>query len=130
MPLLAAVVTALYAFVNAFGAWIVIRRKPWVAGLFMIAAAVLMIAAAALVSAIPYTRVILAIGLVMAFGGLAAQRTGGDWQGRGEKSPHPRRGCHRHLSVSERRGKLAATQLDPLIKTVLGFAKLSRFLHN
>ena len=66
MPLLAAVVTALYAFVNAFGAWMVIRRKPWVAGLFMIAAAVLMIAAAALVSAIPYTRVILAVGLVMA----------------------------------------------------------------
>ena len=66
MPLLAAVVTALYAFVNAFGAWMVIRRKPWVAGFFMIAAAVLMIAAAALVSAIPYTRVILVIGLVMA----------------------------------------------------------------
>ena len=66
MPLLAAVLTALYAFVNAFGAWIVIRRKPWVAGLFMLAAAVLMVAAAAMVSSIPYTRVILAVGLVMA----------------------------------------------------------------
>ncbi len=66
MPLLAAVITALYAFVNAFGAWIVIRRKPWVAGLFMLAAAVLMVAAAATVSSIPYTRVILAAGLVMA----------------------------------------------------------------
>ena len=66
MPLLAAFVTALYAFVNAFGAWMVIRRKPWVAGLFMLAAAVLMVAAAAMVSFIPYTRVILAAGLVMA----------------------------------------------------------------
>ena len=66
MPLLAALVTALYAFVNAFGAWMVIRRKPRVAGLFMLAAAVLMVAAAAMVSFIPYTRVILAVGLVMA----------------------------------------------------------------
>ena len=66
MPLLAAFVTALYAFVNAFGAWMIIRRKPWVAGLFMLAAAVLMVAAAAMVSFIPYTRVILAVGLVMA----------------------------------------------------------------
>ena len=66
MPLVAAVLTGLYAFVNAFGAWMVIRRKPWVAGIFMSAAAVLMVAAAALVSSIPYTRVILAVGLVMA----------------------------------------------------------------
>ena len=67
MPLLAAAATAFYAFVNAFGAWMVIRRKPWVAGLFMVAAAVLMVAAAAMVSSIPYTRVVLAVGLVMAF---------------------------------------------------------------
>lgn len=66
MPLLALAATALYAFVNAFGAWMVIRRKPWVAGLFMFAAAVLMVAAAATVSSIPYTRVILTVGLVMA----------------------------------------------------------------
>ena len=66
MPLLALAVTALYAFVNAFGAWMVIRRKPWVAGFFMFAAAVLMVAAAATVSSIPYTRVILIVGLVMA----------------------------------------------------------------
>jgi len=66
MALLASVVTAVYAFVNAFGAWMVVRRKGWVAGLFMLAATTLMIAAAALVSAIPYTRVILALGLVLA----------------------------------------------------------------
>ena len=66
MPLLAALATALYAFVNAFGAWIVARRKPYIARLFMLAAAVLMVSAAAMVSSIPYTRVILVVGLVMA----------------------------------------------------------------
>lgn len=66
MALFAALLTALYAFVNAFGAWTVSRRKPLVAGLFMLAAAVLMVAAAALISAIPYTRVILAVGLLLA----------------------------------------------------------------
>ena len=63
---LAALVVALYAVVNAFGAWAVIRRKGWVAGLFMLSAAMLAVAAAALVSAIPFTRGILAVGLVLA----------------------------------------------------------------
>lgn len=66
MPLLAFLATALYAVVNAFGAWLVSRRKPWVAGLFMLSAVVLVIAAAAFVSSIPYTRVILVAGLVLA----------------------------------------------------------------
>lgn len=66
MPLLAFLATGVYAVVNAFGAWLVSRRKPWVAALFMLAAAVLTIAAAAFVSNIPYTRVILALGLVLA----------------------------------------------------------------
>ncbi|HEX7022945.1 MAG TPA: hypothetical protein VF171_08805 [Trueperaceae bacterium] len=66
MLALSAVFTLLYAFVNAFGAWMAMRRKPWVAGLFMLAAAVLMVAAAALVSVIPFTRVILAAGLLLA----------------------------------------------------------------
>lgn len=66
MPLLAFLATALYAVVNAFGAWLVSRRKPWVAGLFMLSAVILVIAAAAFVSRIPYTRVILAAGLILA----------------------------------------------------------------
>ena len=66
MPLLAFLATALYAVVNAFGAWLVSRRKPWVAGLFMLSAVVLVIAAAAFVSSIPYTRIILAAGLILA----------------------------------------------------------------
>ena len=64
MPLLAFLVTAGYAVVNAFGAWLISRRKPWVARLFMLCAVVLVVAAAAFVSAIPYTRVILLVGLV------------------------------------------------------------------
>lgn len=66
MPLLAFLVTTTYAVVNAFGAWLVSRRKPWVAWLFMLCAVVLVVAAAAFVSAIPYTRGILAVGLVAA----------------------------------------------------------------
>lgn len=66
MPLLAFLATAAYAVVNAFGAWLVSRRKPWIAALFMLAAAILVVAAAAFVSNIPYTRVILAAGLVLA----------------------------------------------------------------
>ena len=66
MPLLAFLATAMYAVVNAFGAWLVSRRKPWVARLFMFSAVVLVVAAAAFVSSIPYTRVILAVGLILA----------------------------------------------------------------
>jgi hypothetical protein len=63
---LATIFTLLYAFVNAFGTWMVVRRKPWVAFLFMIAAALLMIAFAAFIGDFPYIRVILASGLVLA----------------------------------------------------------------
>jgi hypothetical protein len=42
VPLLA------YAVIDAFGAWAVIRRKPRIAGAFMVAAAVLTVAAVAL----------------------------------------------------------------------------------
>ncbi len=66
MLALAVIVTALYAFVNAFGAWMVIRRKTWVAGLFMLAAAVLIVAAAAFISVVPYARVLLIVGLGLA----------------------------------------------------------------
>jgi uncharacterized membrane protein YoaK (UPF0700 family) len=66
VPLLAFLATVLYAVVNAFGAWLVSRRKPWVAGLFMLSAVILVIAAAAFVSSIPYARLILAAGLILA----------------------------------------------------------------
>jgi hypothetical protein len=66
MIILAAIATLFYAFINAFGTWMVVRRKPWVAFLFMIAAALLMIAFAAFIGDFPYIRVILASGLILA----------------------------------------------------------------
>ncbi|MEX2534015.1 MAG: hypothetical protein WD273_00325 [Trueperaceae bacterium] len=66
MLVLAFLLTALYAVVNAFGAWAVIRRKGWLAALFMLAASVLVVSAAAMVSALPFTRVLLTIGLILA----------------------------------------------------------------
>jgi hypothetical protein len=66
VPVVAALLTAAYAVVNVFGAWLISRRKAWVAGLFMLAALTLAVAAAAFLSAIPYTRAILTVGLVLA----------------------------------------------------------------
>ena len=66
MHVLAATFTLAYAFVNAFGTWMVVRRKPWVAFLFMIAAALLIIAFAAFIGNFQYIRVILASGLILA----------------------------------------------------------------
>lgn len=63
---LAFLAAALYAVVNAFGAWAVIRRKQWMAALFMLAACVLTVAAVAMVTDLPFTRILLAIGLVLA----------------------------------------------------------------
>lgn len=60
------ILTALYAVVNAVGAWAVIRRKGWLGALFMLAASVLIVSAAAMVSALPFTRVLLVIGLILA----------------------------------------------------------------
>lgn len=64
--MLAAALTLIYAVINVFGAWMVIRRKPSVAGLFMLAAMLLVIAFAALAFALPYGRALLAAGLVLA----------------------------------------------------------------
>ena len=66
MLVVAAVATLFYAPVNAFGAWMVARRKPWLAGLFMVAACLLVIACAALLFNFSYTRTLLAAGLVTA----------------------------------------------------------------
>ncbi|MEM6428194.1 MAG: hypothetical protein AAF708_03065 [Deinococcota bacterium] len=56
-----------FSMINVFGAWMVIRRKPWIAGLFMLAACILAVAAAALISAIPYARILALIGLMFAW---------------------------------------------------------------
>jgi hypothetical protein len=66
MSILATIATLGYAFVNAFGTWMVVRRKPWVAGLFMFSATVLMIAFAGFLGVFPYNLSILAAGLLLA----------------------------------------------------------------
>lgn len=67
MTVVAFLATAAFAVVNAFGSWLVSRRKGWIAGLFMLSAVLLTVAAAAFVSNIPYTRVLLASGLALAW---------------------------------------------------------------
>lgn len=66
MRALVVILSTLYALMNAFGAWMVIRRKPWVAALFLLAAGVLAVAAAAFISPVPFNRPLLASGLVLA----------------------------------------------------------------
>ena len=53
MNFLVAVLVFAYAVVNAFGAWAVVRRRGWVAALFMLAATVLTVAAVALAYGVP-----------------------------------------------------------------------------
>jgi hypothetical protein len=66
VSILAAIATLGYAFINAFGTWMVVRRKPWVAGLFMLSATVLIISFAGFIGIFPYTLSILATGLLLA----------------------------------------------------------------
>lgn len=66
MLALAFVLAVIYAVINALGAWAVIRRKASLAGLFMLAACFLVVAATAMVTALPFARVLLAAGLVLA----------------------------------------------------------------
>lgn len=63
---LVVVFVLVYAVVNAFGAWAVIRRKPWVAGLFMLAATLLTVAAVAIAYVLPLARWLLLAGLALA----------------------------------------------------------------
>lgn len=63
---LVVVFVLVYAVVNAFGAWAVIRRKPWVAGLFMLAATLLTVAAVAIAYVLPLARWLLLAGLTLA----------------------------------------------------------------
>lgn len=66
MLILAALASFGYALVNTFGAWMVLRRKPPLAGLFMLAAAVLVVAAVALLWDARNGRFILLGGLLLA----------------------------------------------------------------
>jgi len=63
LALLMVVVLGVVA-VNAFGAWAVSRRKPRVAGVFLLGAVVLVIAAVALGYGLRFASWILAAGLV------------------------------------------------------------------
>lgn len=66
MLYLGALLLVLYALVNVFGAWALMRRKPWLAWLFLLAAALLMVSGVALVSALPTILYLLALGLALA----------------------------------------------------------------
>lgn len=55
-----------YSVVNAFGAWAVVRRKSWLAALFMLAAAILTVAAVALAYDLPESFWLVLVGVVMA----------------------------------------------------------------
>lgn len=66
MLYLSALLLVLYAFVNVFGAWTLMRRKPWLAWFFMLAAALLIVSGIALVSALPTVLYLLALGLLLA----------------------------------------------------------------
>jgi hypothetical protein len=64
--LFAGFLALIYAVINAFGAWAVIRRKPLVASSFMLAASLLIIAAVALVYKLPLALWLLGFGLMLA----------------------------------------------------------------
>ena len=64
--ILALLATTLYAVANVFGAWAVVRRKPWVAALFMLAATVLVVASVALGFALAEADLLLLVGLILA----------------------------------------------------------------
>ena len=66
MIVFAALAILTYVLVNGFGAWMVLRRKPWLASLFMLAAGLLAVALSSLVFSLEYTRFILGAGLILA----------------------------------------------------------------
>ncbi|MEZ4606471.1 MAG: hypothetical protein R2880_09070 [Deinococcales bacterium] len=66
MLILAGILTVIYAFVNAFGAWMVIRRKPWIGWLFMLASAILVSAASAFLAPNTFALTWLSLGLITA----------------------------------------------------------------
>ena len=67
MIALAVILSIGFALFNVFHAWRLVRRKPRISGLFMLASSLLVIAVAGFVSAVPFTRVLLASGLIIAW---------------------------------------------------------------
>jgi hypothetical protein len=63
---LAALVALVYAFVNAFGAWAVVRRRSSIGAAFFVAAVALTIGAVAIVFARPSATPFVAFGAVCA----------------------------------------------------------------
>lgn len=57
-----------YAVVNAFGAWAVVRRRGWVAALFMLAGAVLTVGAVALAYGAQESLWLIVAGVALASG--------------------------------------------------------------
>jgi hypothetical protein len=66
VQIIALTAASLYAVVNVFEAWAVVRRKPIMAGVFMISAGMLVVSAAALAYSEPLARPLLVAGLVFA----------------------------------------------------------------
>ncbi len=67
MTLVVALLIAIYACVNAFGAWMVLRRKPWVGYLFMASAIILVVAAVSVFYQSPASTWLTLSGLILAF---------------------------------------------------------------
>lgn len=55
--------------VDAFGAWALSRRKPWISGVFMLAAATAVVAAVAVGYGLRFASWILAAGLSLSWAG-------------------------------------------------------------
>ena len=53
--------------VDAFGAWALSRRKPWISGMFMLAAATAVVAAVAVGYGLRFASWILAAGLLLSW---------------------------------------------------------------
>ena len=66
MNFVVAALVLAYAVANAFGAWAVVRRRGWVAALFMLAAAVLTVGAVALAYGLWASLWLNVVGVVLA----------------------------------------------------------------
>ena len=66
LVIISAILSLAYAFINGFGSWMTARRKPWISALFMLAAAVLIVAFVGFIKGFPYNLFILAGGLILA----------------------------------------------------------------
>ena len=67
MTTIVALFVVIYACVNGFGAWMVLRRKPWVGWLFMLSAIVLVVAAVSVFYQSSASIGLTLSGLILAF---------------------------------------------------------------